>query len=65
MGFAPQTYTNPKTNRLERLFFAYPNAVKIYKKHYKVVLLDCTYKTNQFRMPLLNICAVISNRKTV
>jgi len=65
MGFKPYTYTNPKTKRLERLFFAHPNSVKIYKKHLEVILLDCTYKTNWFRMLLLNICAVTSNCKTV
>jgi hypothetical protein len=65
MGFSPYTYTNPKTNRFERLFFAHPDAIQIYKKHPKVVLLDCTYKTNRFRMPLLNICAVTGNRKTI
>jgi len=65
MGFKPQTYTNPKTKRLKRLFFAHPNSVEIYKKHLKVVLLDCTYKTNRFRMPLLNIYVVTSNCKTV
>jgi hypothetical protein len=27
------------------------------------VLIDCTYKTNKFRMPLLNICAVTPNKK--
>jgi hypothetical protein len=65
MGFEPQTYVNPKTKRLKRLFFAHPDSIEIYKKHPEVVLLDCTYKTNRFRMPLLNICAVTSNRKTV
>jgi hypothetical protein len=65
MGFSPHTYTNPKTNRLERLFFAHPDAVELYKKHPEVVLLDCTYKTNRFRMPLLNMCAVTGNRKTI
>ena len=64
MGFSPKTYINPKTKRLERLFFAYPDAVKLYKQHPDIVLLDCTYKTNRFRMPLLNICSVMGNRKT-
>jgi hypothetical protein len=27
--------------------------------------MDCTYKTNRFRMPLLNICAVTGNKKTI
>jgi hypothetical protein len=28
------------------------------------LLLDCTYKTNRFNMPLLNICGVTGNNKT-
>ena len=27
--------------------------------------MDCTYKTNRFRIPLLNICSVTSNKKTI
>jgi hypothetical protein len=65
MNFTPHTYKHPKTYRLERLFFAHPDAIKIYKQHPDVVLLDCTYKTNRFRMPLFNICTVTGNRKTV
>jgi hypothetical protein len=65
MNFTLYTYTNPKTGRLERLFFAHLDAVKIYKQHPHVVLLDCIYKTNRFRMLLFNICAVTGNRKTV
>jgi MULE transposase domain len=50
---------------LEALFWAHPAAVKIWKEHPDIVLIDCTYKTNRFRMPLLNICAVTGNKKTV
>jgi hypothetical protein len=64
-GFSPKEYVNPKTKRLERLFFAHPQAVEIYKQHPNVLLMDCTYKTNRFRMPLLNICSVTGNRMTV
>jgi hypothetical protein len=31
IGFAPHTYTNLKTNRLKRLFFAHPKSIEIYK----------------------------------
>src|SRR5438034_3941787 len=65
MDFSPQEYTNPNTGRLERLFFAHPEAVKLLREHPDILLLDCTYKTNRFRMPLLNLCAVTGNRKTV
>lgn len=65
MNFKPVKYTNPQTGRLESLFFAHLEAIAIYMQHLDVLLLDCTYKTNRFRMPLLNICSVIGNRKTV
>jgi hypothetical protein len=65
MNFSLQEYINKITQRLEQLFFAYPDAIQLLKKHPYVLLLDCTYKTNRFRMPLLNICVVTGNRKTV
>jgi hypothetical protein len=65
MNFNPQEYVNKTTQRLERLFFAHPDAIQLFKKHPHVLLLDCTYKTNRFRMPLLNICVVTGNRKTI
>ena len=65
MNFNPQEYINKTTQRLEWLFFAHPDAIQLFKKHPHVLLLDYTYKTNQFRMPLLNICMVTSNQKTI
>jgi hypothetical protein len=53
------------TNRLERLFFAHPDAIALYKQHLDVLLLDCTYKTNCFRMPLLNFYGATGNKKTI
>ena len=34
-------------------------------QHPDIILIDYTYKTNRFRMPLLNFCAVTGNRKTI
>ena len=65
MNFNPKSYKNSETQQLERLFFAHPEAVKIYKEHPDIILMDCTYKTNRFQMPLLNICAVTGNKKTI
>jgi MULE transposase-like protein len=64
-NFSPKEYTNPETHILECLFFAHPEAIAIYKEHPNIILIDCTYKTNHFRMPLLNICAVTGNKKTI
>jgi len=60
-----KVYTNPESKRLKRLFFAYLDAVKIYKEHLDIVLLDYIYKTNRFCILLLNICAVTGNKKTI
>jgi hypothetical protein len=42
-------------NRLTHLFMSHPEAIELYRKNSDVVTLDCTYKTNRFRMPLLNM----------
>jgi hypothetical protein len=55
--------TNSTSNALTRLFFIHPRAVDMWKQHPNVLLLDCTYKTNRFNMPLLNICAISGNNR--
>ena len=42
----------------------HPTAIKLWKANPDCLLLDCTYKTNRFNMPLLNICGVTGNNKT-
>jgi hypothetical protein len=42
----------------------HPTAIDLWKKNPDVLLLDCTYKTNRFNMPLLNICGITGNNKT-
>ena len=37
------------------LFFASPASIELWKCYSEVLLMDCTYKTNRFNMPLLNI----------
>jgi hypothetical protein len=40
------------------LFIADIRLVEYLNKHPNVLLLDCTYKTNKFNMPLLNILGI-------
>ena len=40
-------------NRIEALFFAHPRVVEIFKDNPDVVMMDCTYKTNNYALPLL------------
>ena len=44
---------NEDTNRVEALVFAHPRIAEIYKEKPDIVLMDCTYKTNKFGLPLL------------
>ncbi len=43
---------------LTHLFFAFREAVDLYKSYPEVLLFDCTYKTNRFSMPLLNVIGI-------
>jgi hypothetical protein len=49
---------------LNALFWAHLYVIKMLKEHSDVVMLDCTYKTNQFNMPFLHIVGVTSMDKT-
>ena len=45
-------------NHLHTLFFAHPNLIELLCLNYGVWLLNCTYKTNKFHMPLLHISGI-------
>ncbi len=40
---------------ITHLYFAERNNLALYKRYPEVLLLDCIYKTNRFKMPLLNM----------
>lgn len=44
--------------RIRRLFFAKTSLHKVLKLNYEVLLMDCIYKTNVYRMPLCIITGV-------
>lgn len=56
---------NPQNNRLTHLFFAHPTSIEILQKNHDVMLLDCTYKTNKFKLPMLNIVFVTGVHTTI
>jgi hypothetical protein len=43
------------TNRTHYLFIAYPQSIQLAQTNQDVILVDNTYKTNKFDMPLLYI----------
>ncbi|ETL86228.1 hypothetical protein L917_14330 [Phytophthora nicotianae] len=58
-------YAVDSLNQLTHLFMAYKPAIEIYKAHPDVLQLDCIYKTNIFKMPLLNIVGVTGMNTTI
>ena len=51
---------NEQINCLTHLFFAHSKFIEILKKNHNVMLLDCMYKTNKFKLSMLNIVFVTS-----
>ena len=50
----------PNTHHVTRLFFAHRKSIDMMKDFPEVLLMDCTYKTNRFKMPLLDMVGVSS-----
>ena len=57
-------YTADAHARIRRLFFAKTISQKVLRLNYEVMLMDCTYKTNTYCMPLCIISGVIALNTT-
>ncbi|KAH8959681.1 hypothetical protein BDL97_06G089500 [Sphagnum fallax] len=51
----PNTHCIDASGRLTRLAFTSTKAVQLTRRFGTVLTMDCTYKTNRFKMPLLHI----------
>ena len=51
------------SNYLKYLFFAHLESLKYLQKNPNILLLNCTYKTNKFKMPFLHIVGVNNSRQ--
>lgn len=49
---------------VERLFFSHKNSLQLCRRWANVFVMDCTYRTNKFGMPLLNIVGVTATYST-
>jgi len=47
-------------DQLIQLFFAHPRSVELAVKYPFILVMDCTYKTNRFRMPMLHVIGMTS-----
>ena len=50
--------------KVTRIFLGHPEMIKLAQCFYQVLLIDCTYKTNKYNMPLLNIACHTSDKQT-
>ncbi|XP_074303835.1 uncharacterized protein LOC141638328 [Silene latifolia] len=50
--------TDQETDELTHVFMAHPEAVKMFRSYYYVVLIDSTYKTNLYHLPLVEMVGV-------
>ena len=49
---------------LTNLFFAFPEQIEMFRRHNYVVMADCTYKTNRYKMPLLHFIGLTNVGKS-
>ncbi|GAA0160256.1 hypothetical protein LIER_43516 [Lithospermum erythrorhizon] len=47
-------------DHLTHVCFAHPNSVQLSRSYSNVFVMDCTYKTNRYNMPLLEIIRIRS-----
>ncbi|XP_074281819.1 protein FAR1-RELATED SEQUENCE 5-like [Silene latifolia] len=57
-------YKSDEKGHLTHVFLAHPKSVMLSKLYRKVYVLDCTYKTNVYKMPLLDVIGVSSSNKS-
>jgi hypothetical protein len=50
--------TDPDTRQLVQLFVAYKPAIDLFLAHPDVLMMDCSYKSNIYKMPLLHFLGV-------
>src|ERR1044072_752754 len=54
----------PGSDVVRDVFWAHPDSMKLFNTFSYVVIMDCTYKTNRYRIPLLEIVGLTSTHKT-
>ena len=57
--------TSDLESHIEYFFLSRRSSIDIFKAHPDIVILDCTYKTNAYKIPLLNDVGVTGNNTTI
>lgn len=57
-------YSVDNNQRLTRLFFVPSPSLDRFKLHHDVLIVDATYKTNKYNMPLVHVCGITASAQT-
>ncbi|XP_026430330.1 uncharacterized protein LOC113326878 [Papaver somniferum] len=63
LNYAMQTRVGPG-NKVTHIFLAHPRMVDLAQFFYQVLLIDCTYNTNRYNMPMLNVVSHTSDKQS-
>ncbi|KAD3640592.1 hypothetical protein E3N88_29815 [Mikania micrantha] len=58
------TREDPETNVVEDVFFCHPKSYCWWRAFPHILMMDATYKTNQYRLPFIQIVSVTSTHQT-
>ncbi|XP_058211626.1 uncharacterized protein LOC131323802 [Rhododendron vialii] len=55
-----QFLTNPDTNEITDIIWVHPISLELFVNFPSVLIIDATYKTNEYRKPLLEVMGITS-----
>ncbi|XP_076946341.1 protein FAR1-RELATED SEQUENCE 5-like [Bidens hawaiensis] len=64
-GYTHDFRKNSSTNAMEDLFFMHPTSYVMFCAFPHVLIIDTTYNTNEYKLPLVQIVGVTSTGKTI
>ena len=56
--------TNPDTNEITDIIWVHPKSLELSVNFSSVLIIDATYKTNEYRIPLLEVVGITSTMRT-
>ncbi|XP_021986238.1 protein FAR-RED IMPAIRED RESPONSE 1-like [Helianthus annuus] len=58
------TRVNPPTNTVEEVFFVHPDSYNMWRAFPHVLMIDATYKTNEYKLLFIQVVGVTSTHKS-
>ncbi|KAG1112201.1 hypothetical protein G6F42_014808 [Rhizopus arrhizus] len=59
-----ETVVNADNGRIECLFIPRKDLLSVYNRYHTSLVMDATYKTNRFGLPLVQVCGITNENKT-